>query len=231
MKCEKCGNEYPTPYYFQTQTTCRECFNKMTPEEQQSLSSEFLNYTSVNPMEKRIGFLKRFGAGLIDGLIVFGLSWVIQMLTGYNAASKEMELAIKDAGQDAALIMQIVTEFFTVQRNNLLLSTIVPMLYLSMEIFNGAALGKMLLKLKIGADDLTNPITSSLITRYLIKNITYLVLLIIIFSKSPIGFAIVALIGVLSLCSYLFMLGQKRQAIHDMIAGTAVYNKVDIVVD
>ncbi len=231
MKCEKCGNEYPTPYYFQTQTICRECFNKMTPEEQQSLSPQFLSYTSVNPMEKRIGFAKRFGAGLIDVLIVFGISWTIQMVTGYNQASKELELAMKDAGQDVAVIMQVVTEFFTAQRNNLLLSTIVPMLYLSMEIFNGAAVGKMLLKLKIGGDDMTKPITSSLITRYLIKNITYLVTLIVIFSKSPVGFAIVGLIGIISLGGYLFMLGQKRQAIHDMIAGTAIFNKADIIAE
>jgi uncharacterized RDD family membrane protein YckC len=229
MKCEKCGNEYPTPYYFQTQTVCRDCFNKMTPEEQQSLSSLFLSYTSVNPMDKRIGFLKRFAAGLIDVVIVFGLSLIIQMLTGYNEAANEMQLALKDAGQDTALIMQVVTEFFSAQRNNLLLSTIVPMLYLSMEIFNGAAVGKILLKLKIGGDDMAKPITSSLITRYLIKNITYLVAIIIIFSKSPIGFAIVGLIGILSFGSYLFVLGQKRQTIHDMIAGTAVYNKDEII--
>jgi uncharacterized protein YbjQ (UPF0145 family) len=35
MKCERCGNEYPSEYYFKTKTLCRECFGKLTPEEQQ----------------------------------------------------------------------------------------------------------------------------------------------------------------------------------------------------
>jgi uncharacterized protein YbjQ (UPF0145 family) len=35
MKCERCGNEYPSEYYFKTKTVCRECFDKLTPEEQE----------------------------------------------------------------------------------------------------------------------------------------------------------------------------------------------------
>ena len=34
MKCEKCGNEYPSDYYFKTETVCNECYDKLTPEEQ-----------------------------------------------------------------------------------------------------------------------------------------------------------------------------------------------------
>lgn len=34
MKCERCGKEYPSWYYFSTATLCRECFGKLTPEQQ-----------------------------------------------------------------------------------------------------------------------------------------------------------------------------------------------------
>ncbi len=34
MRCEKCGNDYPSHYYFKAESVCRECFDKMTPEEQ-----------------------------------------------------------------------------------------------------------------------------------------------------------------------------------------------------
>ena len=34
MKCQRCGKEYPSDYYFAAGATCRECFAKMTPEEQ-----------------------------------------------------------------------------------------------------------------------------------------------------------------------------------------------------
>lgn len=36
MKCEKCGQMYPSIYYFKTDTICLDCYSKMTPEEQQA---------------------------------------------------------------------------------------------------------------------------------------------------------------------------------------------------
>jgi uncharacterized protein YbjQ (UPF0145 family) len=35
MKCEKCGKEYPSKYYFKTETVCNQCYDASTPEEQQ----------------------------------------------------------------------------------------------------------------------------------------------------------------------------------------------------
>jgi len=34
MRCEKCGKDFPSQYYFKTETICRECFDGMTPAEQ-----------------------------------------------------------------------------------------------------------------------------------------------------------------------------------------------------
>ena len=36
MKCEKCGQDFPSIYYFKTDTVCLECYKKLTPEEQQT---------------------------------------------------------------------------------------------------------------------------------------------------------------------------------------------------
>jgi uncharacterized protein YbjQ (UPF0145 family) len=33
MKCDHCGKDFPSQYYFATKSVCRECFAKMTPEE------------------------------------------------------------------------------------------------------------------------------------------------------------------------------------------------------
>jgi hypothetical protein len=33
MICEKCGRDYPSQYYFKTDTVCVECFAKMNPGE------------------------------------------------------------------------------------------------------------------------------------------------------------------------------------------------------
>jgi len=34
MRCERCGKEYPSRYYFKTRAICTECFSKLTPVEQ-----------------------------------------------------------------------------------------------------------------------------------------------------------------------------------------------------
>lgn len=36
MKCEKCGQNYPSIYYFKTDTICLDCYSKMTSQEQQA---------------------------------------------------------------------------------------------------------------------------------------------------------------------------------------------------
>lgn len=33
MKCDHCGKDFPSQYYFATKSVCRECFSKMTPDE------------------------------------------------------------------------------------------------------------------------------------------------------------------------------------------------------
>ena len=35
MVCEKCGNDYPSIYYFKTEQLCFDCFNKLNAREQQ----------------------------------------------------------------------------------------------------------------------------------------------------------------------------------------------------
>jgi uncharacterized protein YbjQ (UPF0145 family) len=41
MQCEKCGKEYPSKYYFKTDTVCLECFNKLNDEERQKALFDF----------------------------------------------------------------------------------------------------------------------------------------------------------------------------------------------
>jgi uncharacterized protein YbjQ (UPF0145 family) len=35
MRCSKCGKDFPSIYYFKTDTVCVECFKTLSPEEQQ----------------------------------------------------------------------------------------------------------------------------------------------------------------------------------------------------
>ena len=35
MRCQRCGKEYPSRYYFKTKTICESCFKKLSPVEQE----------------------------------------------------------------------------------------------------------------------------------------------------------------------------------------------------
>jgi len=47
MKCSKCGKEFPSIYYFKTDTVCIECFKTLPPDEQQK---EIYNQLMKHPM-------------------------------------------------------------------------------------------------------------------------------------------------------------------------------------
>lgn len=47
MKCSKCGREFPSIYYFKTDTVCVECFKNLSPEEQQKA---IYNHLMKHPM-------------------------------------------------------------------------------------------------------------------------------------------------------------------------------------
>ena len=40
LKCEKCKREYPSEYFFKTDTIYVECFNKLTPEDRKQAKTK-----------------------------------------------------------------------------------------------------------------------------------------------------------------------------------------------
>ena len=37
MRCERCGTDYPSEYYFRTRSICNNCYDKLTPEEKKAV--------------------------------------------------------------------------------------------------------------------------------------------------------------------------------------------------
>lgn len=37
MRCQKCGIDYPSDYYFKTRSICNSCFEKLSPDEKKSV--------------------------------------------------------------------------------------------------------------------------------------------------------------------------------------------------
>jgi uncharacterized protein YbjQ (UPF0145 family) len=90
MRCEKCGGEFPSKYYFKTGSVCIQCYEKMSPEEKKSARQpsrwEFMTSTTFN----LDGFRVKKQLGVVRGITVrsrsvFGtIGGSLQTLVGGN---------------------------------------------------------------------------------------------------------------------------------------------------
>ena len=71
MKCEKCGQEFPSVYYFKTDTICLDCFNKMNPEDQQStIYKQLMKHPMTSTTFNIEGFKVVKQLGVVRGITV-----------------------------------------------------------------------------------------------------------------------------------------------------------------
>ena len=52
MKCEKCGTDYPSQYWFSTSSICTECYKYLPTEEKSKLEVEYKEYQKAIGVEK-----------------------------------------------------------------------------------------------------------------------------------------------------------------------------------
>ncbi len=97
------------------------------------------------------------------------------------------------------------------------------LVWIPWEGITGAALGKRLLKIRIKSEDGTPGSLDKLIARAAIRNIAILCG----FAAWLLGIERIAILGDLAAFAIFigcfFVLGEKRQAFHDMLTKTAVY--------
>jgi uncharacterized protein YbjQ (UPF0145 family) len=71
MKCEKCGQDYPSVYYFKTDTICLDCYNKMSPEDQQaSVYKQLMKHPMTTTTFTIEGFKVVKQLGVVRGITV-----------------------------------------------------------------------------------------------------------------------------------------------------------------
>ena len=90
MKCERCGKDFPSQHYFATQTVCRECFAKMTPEEKKKARQPRAIYSLTSTAFTIDGYKIVKSLGVVRGVLVrsrsvFGtIGASLQTLVGGN---------------------------------------------------------------------------------------------------------------------------------------------------
>ena len=130
MKCEICGNDYPSQYYFATPTICKTCFAKLPPEEQSRLSAVANQFITETENELRIPFGRRLGAYLLDMIIIWILTFIAMWSTGIIAEVREQFVNMLTNRE----IMMSFTERVAP------LTLIISILYYSFEIFLAATI-------------------------------------------------------------------------------------------
>lgn len=90
MECEKCGNEYPSSHYFKTNSVCRDCFAKLSPEEQKDAKQPPRMHGMTTTAFTLEGYRIEKSLGVVRGIIVrsrsvFGtIGASLQTLVGGN---------------------------------------------------------------------------------------------------------------------------------------------------
>jgi uncharacterized RDD family membrane protein YckC len=97
-----------------------------------------------------------------------------------------------------------------------------------MEGFLGYTLGKLILNIQIGNQDGTPTNQSKLMARFALKNISTLIGLISLAVMVSAIETIGSVLGFIVLIGCFFAIGDKKLALHDIIAKTAVFRKSEL---
>jgi uncharacterized RDD family membrane protein YckC len=192
-------------------------------------STETVFQEEAKAAPERIGFGRRLGAYLLD-IVVAGIGGgVIGMFAGAGLtalffASAEMDEAMEGAEEAGGAIVAVMGGMLGTLAGMMLIFLAIMVL----EALTGQTIGKMILGIKNGDEDGGQASTGKLATRALVKYISYVMTLLAgITGVAMIG-TVGSLLGFAVFIGFFFILGEKKQGFHDMIAKTAVFNKGDL---
>jgi uncharacterized RDD family membrane protein YckC len=155
---------------------------------------------------ERVGFGLRFGAMLIDVVIVI----VLMSVFGLGGVATTGISAMGGGGPG----------YMT-----LLIVALIPLLYSSLEIFKAASPGKMILKLVISNEDGTAAPMDVLAKRWATKYSGSLLNLLAALTTVTLLQTLGSIAGLVIFIGCFLVLAEAKQAIHDKVARTAVYKK------
>ena len=191
-------------------------------------SNESFAQVEAKAAPERIGFGRRLGAYLLDIVVALIGGGVIGMFAGAGLTAlffaSEMNEGMEEAEALGGGVVALLGGFLGTIAGMMLIFLFIMLL----EAFTGQTVGKMILGIKNGDEDGAAAGSGKLITRAAIKYIgTILALVAGLTGVIMIG-TIGQLLGFAVFIGFFFILGEKKQGFHDMIAKTAVYNKSDL---
>jgi len=179
-------------------------------------------------MENRIGFGPRVCALLIDFALVMVASFLFGGTIGalFGAAGGAAGGAtVTGPGSEAAVLGGISGGMMGAMLGMYLISV----LYALVEAFTGASPGKMILKIKIANVDGTEAASDVYLKRFGIKNVGSILGLVAAITGIELLGTIGAVLGMIIFLGMFLVFGANKQALHDVLAKTAVYKVGSIV--
>lgn len=181
-------------------------------------------------MKQRAGFGPRLVALLIDVFLLGAISVVFGLMAGslssvvahrffhMSATSTDASTALLASGLMGIGIFLLVTA---------LVATFLSLPYNLMEAFFGWTPGKLATGLRVRNEDGNNPAISQVFMRWLIKHNAILISLLTFVGLAPAAF-VAPLLQVLVFGGCFMALGASRQALHDQMTHTAVYEVAEL---
>jgi uncharacterized RDD family membrane protein YckC len=177
-------------------------------------------------MDKRIGFGPRLGAALIDMVVVVVLGLVFGSVVGgvlgLGAGAAIGSTSDAEGAAAAGAAAGALLGGFAIG------AAVFGFLYSLIEGLTGASPGKMLLKLKVGTADGHHAQIATYVTRWAVKYSGQLLAFLSVVLVTPAIGTVGTLANLVVFVGCFLVLGANRQAIHDMVAKTAVFKKADL---
>jgi uncharacterized RDD family membrane protein YckC len=219
MKCEKCGNEYPSLYYFASERICKTCYNQMSPEEQSQIPLMVYDNMQNNEYGWRAPFSYRLGAALLDIAFLAIIMTIVMFASGIIS---DYSYVFQKMLSNPELLNEFIRAIMPY-------SFVVTFLYYSLEIFTAGTLGKLVMGLQIADERRITAGYEKLAIRFFFKHLDTILSLVGFLSLISVIDTLSGVAGFIILVGFFFVLAEKRQAFHDMIAKTAVFRRVDVL--
>lgn len=195
--------------------------NNQQNQSQPNWANMMPDYNFYDVKQFRVGFGRRLGAALIDGIIYVIILMIAIMVSGI--------LDNIDFAKAMNNPLQFASDMEAIGPQLSILTSILALLYYSPEIFLGQTFGKMTLQIKIADKERKPASLNQLLTRFAIKHGGYLFTLLAGLTLNYFLETMESLYALVIFIGCFFVLTQNKQAFHDMGAKTAVFFKDEII--
>jgi len=181
--------------------------------------------------KERIGFGPRLGASILDLIINLGAVIVLSSILlsyGFDFLLQKGLDALRSDEENLEMMQKAMGDNFDFLLIVIAISATFSIIYSLIEGFFGASPGKMILGMKVAHADASRGDINLYMKRWIVKNAgSVLATVNIIFASSIFEF-IASTIALVMTFGCFAVLGNNKQALHDIIANTAVFKKSDL---